>query len=183
MKTLDIPKEHFIGSYFINEKVCDDMINFFWSNKHYHAQTKMNHSVKKCVEMGINPNVNVFEPNNSYLKEIKKCVTEYMKEYNLNNKMHINEPYNIQHYNKGDGFYSWHCERTTKKFADRYLVFMTYLNDVEDGGTEFFNQNIEIKARKGLTLIWPTDFTHTHRGVISKTKEKIIITGWFHLDD
>jgi len=183
MKTLDIPKEHFIGSYFINEKVCDDMINFFWSNKHYHAQTKMDHSVKKCVEMGINPNVNVFEPSNSYLKEIKKCVTEYMKEYDIKAKIHINEPYNIQHYNKGNGFYSWHCERSTKIFADRYLVFMTYLNDVDDGGTEFKFQNIEIKARKGLTLIWPTDWTHTHRGVISKTKEKTIITGWFHLND
>ena len=33
-------------------------------------------------------------------------------------------------------------------------------------------------AKKGKTLIWPTDFTHTHRGVISLSKEKYIITGW-----
>jgi len=26
--------------------------------------------------------------------------------------------------------------------------------------------------------MWPSDFTHTHRGIISKTKEKYILTGW-----
>ena len=56
---------------------------------------------------------------------------------------------------------------------------MTYLNDVDDGGTEFMHQNIITPAVKGLTLIWPADWTHAHRGVISKTKEKYIITGWF----
>ena len=58
---------------------------------------------------------------------------------------------------------------------------MTYLNDVEDGGTEFYYQKLKTKAKKGLTLIWPTDFTHTHRGIVSKTKEKYIVTGWFTL--
>ena len=38
---------------------------------------------------------------------------------------------------------------------------------------------LKIKANKGLTLLWPTDFTHTHRGIISQ-HEKYIITGWFH---
>jgi len=57
---------------------------------------------------------------------------------------------------------------------------MTYLNDVDEGGTEFKNQKIKLPARKGLTTIWPTDWTHTHRGVISKTQDKYIITGWFN---
>ena len=58
---------------------------------------------------------------------------------------------------------------------------MTYLNDVPDGGgTEFaYYPELKVNAKKGLTLLWPTDFTHTHRGVISQ-HEKYIITGWFH---
>jgi hypothetical protein len=55
---------------------------------------------------------------------------------------------------------------------------MTYLNDVDDGGTEFYYQKTIIKAEKGLTLIWPADWTYTHKGQISNTKEKTIITGW-----
>ena len=56
---------------------------------------------------------------------------------------------------------------------------MTYLNDVEDGGTEFKYQNLTTPAKKGLTLIWPVYWTHTHRGQISNTKTKYITTGWF----
>jgi hypothetical protein len=42
---------------------------------------------------------------------------------------------------------------------------MTYLNDVTDGGeTGFFYQDVKIKPQKGLTLIWPAIWTHTHKG-------------------
>jgi hypothetical protein len=79
----------------------------------------------------------------------------------------------------GEGFYEWHCERGGYPASHRVLVYMTYLNDVENGGTEFKFQKIKIDAKKGLTLIWPSDFTHTHRGIISNEEEKYIITGWF----
>ena len=56
---------------------------------------------------------------------------------------------------------------------------MTYLNDIKnDGGTEFFYQKTKFNAKKGLTLIWPAEWTHTHRGIISEEYEKYIITGW-----
>jgi hypothetical protein len=58
---------------------------------------------------------------------------------------------------------------------------MTYLNTVTDqGGTEFLHQNLTVNAEQGKTLIWPADWTYTHRGVISPTQEKYIITGWFN---
>ena len=57
---------------------------------------------------------------------------------------------------------------------------MTFLNDINDGGeTEWFYQKIKVKPEKGLTLIWPTDWTYTHRGLVSKTETKYIITGWY----
>ena len=61
---------------------------------------------------------------------------------------------------------------------------MTYLNDVEDGGeTQWLYQGRQFKPKKGLTAIWPTDFTHTHRGVVSPTQRKTIATGWFSFLD
>jgi hypothetical protein len=58
---------------------------------------------------------------------------------------------------------------------------MTYLNDINDGGeTEFLYQNIKIKPKKGLTLIFPADWTFTHRGIASSTEEKFIVTGWYN---
>ncbi len=60
---------------------------------------------------------------------------------------------------------------------------MTFLNDVDDGGTEFKYQNLTIPAKKGLTLIWPAPWTHTHRGQVSNTKTKYIITGWYNFNE
>lgn len=63
----------------------------------------------------------------------------------------------------------------------RMLVWMTYLNDVTDGGgTKFIYQDETVQARKGRTLIWPSDFTHTHVGVVSPAQDKYIITGWLN---
>ena len=60
---------------------------------------------------------------------------------------------------------------------------MTYLNDVPDGGTKFPSQSFIAPAEKGLTLIWPAEWTHAHVGQISPTNEKYIITGWYSFYD
>ena len=61
----------------------------------------------------------------------------------------------------------------------RLFAFMTHLNDVDQGGSTYFSHyDLEIKPSKGLTLIWPAEWTHAHRGNILKTGSKYIITGW-----
>ena len=56
--------------------------------------------------------------------------------------------------------------------------------DVDDGGeTEFHWQQLKVKPVKGKTVIWPTDFTHLHRGIVSPTEDKYIATGWFNFLD
>ena len=76
----------------------------------------------------------------------------------------------------------WHCEKSGDEGnINRHLVFMTYLNDVTDGGeTEWYYQKEKIKPEKGLTVIWPAEWMFTHRGVISKTQTKYITTGWYN---
>ena len=78
------------------------------------------------------------------------------------------------------GFKKWHYEKGDAFNFSRNLVFMTYLNDIENGGTHFKYQNLTSPAKKGLTLIWPPDWTHTHKGQIVD-KEKFIATGWYRL--
>ena len=86
---------------------------------------------------------------------------------------------NIQRYYPGEGYFEYHCERNTKD-SKRVLVFMTYLNDINDEGeTEFYYQKLKVKPEQGLTLFWPPEWTHLHRGITSKTETKYIITGWF----
>ena len=117
-----------------------------------------------------------------WLHTIKDYFKEYPESDTMQQAFDIHESYNLQWYAKGGGFKSWHHENAGNLLhIHRHLVFMTYLNDVTEGGeTEFYHQNVKVKPERGLTLIWPGDWTHTHRGLRSKTQDKYIITGWFH---
>jgi len=96
-------------------------------------------------------------------------------------KFRVTESPAIQHYRPGGGFKMPHFERGGYATATRMLVWMTYLNDVTDGGgTHFVYQKHTFEAKKGRTLIWPSDFTHTHAGVVSPNQHKYIITGWMN---
>lgn len=89
-------------------------------------------------------------------------------------------PPRIQRYNPGQFFNTAHCENDgTADTLYRHMAYMTYLNDIEiGGGTEFINQKITTSAEAGLTLIWPAQWTHYHRGIVAPNEVKYIITGW-----
>lgn len=91
---------------------------------------------------------------------------------------------NLQEYEAGKGGYPyWHSE-VYPQLPDndplhRILLFMYYLNDVEEGGeTEFYYQEKKVKPQKGTMVIAPAYFTHTHRGNVPISNDKYILTSW-----
>ena len=186
MIKLDTPLESFVGGWYIDEKICDDLIQLFKDNKEHHKEGviggpyNVNKELKHSTDLGLHPDYKE-DRFVAYTNALKKCVQLYQKEYPEVKKFNafgMTEGANIQHYPPGGGYFAEHCERTSK-MEKRCLVWMTYLNDVPNAGTNFKYQKLTTPAKKGLTLIWPTDFTHTHSGQISETHEKYIITGWF----
>ncbi|WP_434940563.1 2OG-Fe(II) oxygenase [Shewanella sp. HL-SH8] len=91
---------------------------------------------------------------------------------------------NIQHYQQGKGGYPhWHSEQFPQEGHNealhRVVLYMFYLNDVEEGGeTEFYYQQQKIKPQKGTMVIAPASFTHSHRGNIPLSSDKFIATSW-----
>jgi hypothetical protein len=190
-KEYKISKDYFIKGWYIPKKICDDLIKYFNNNYTKTVQGIVGRTVQGIVSPGINKNIKdstdlCLGPNNTdcnvlnYRKALQKLLDNYIKKFpELNKANHFNvENLNIQKYPKKGGFKIWHYERMNKKSSYRTLVFMTYLNTIKDGGTCFKYQNLITPAEKGLTLIWPPDFTHTHKGQITN-EEKMIITGWF----
>ena len=95
------------------------------------------------------------------------------------NPFDIHHSFNMQRYNPGEGYTEYHCERAGYG-SRRMLVWMLYLNDVNDRGwTEFYYQQHYEAAEEGKLVIWPSDFTHTHRGIVSNTETKYVLTGWY----
>ena len=174
--------------YIENLSVCDDLIDFHKKSPNKTPGTQIGpdgkpslNNDKISTDVALIPN----ELGERYVKELQNIVDMYVNIYSYSasrSRWSICEGVTIQHYNPTEGFLSYHCERSSNNVPEtyRHLVFMTYLNDVDDDGeTEFFYQNIKVKPKKGKTLIWPADWTHTHRGITSPTQEKYIITGWF----
>ena len=87
--------------------------------------------------------------------------------------------FNLQKYSPGGHFSAVHTERGSSSTMHRVLAFMTYLNDVEEGGeTSFHYYDINVQPKKGKTIIWPAEWTHAHSGGIVKQGCKYIVTGW-----
>ena len=177
-----------MGWYTDENKLCDKIIEYHKNNPEK-QEAGCVRQVERVFNKEIKDSIDVVfdEPSlvSEYSNLLQKCCDEYIKKYPWCNnyaKWQIKDFVNIQHYLPNGGFKIWHTERTniSPTCCHRHLVFMTYLNDVtHKGETEFFHQKIKIKPEKGLTLIWPTDWTFTHRGIPSPTEEKYIVTGWF----
>ena len=122
----------------------------------------------------------------TYRKNLRLVIGEYYKKYEWSNKfgaIDFKEYTNIQHYPPNGGFFKHHTERGGwgAPAIERVLVFMTYLNTVDVGGeTEFFYQDVKVKPEKGLTIIWPAEWTHVHRGLPAPNEHKYVVTGWLH---
>ena len=191
-KEYKLPINSFIGGWFIDSLICKKLIEFFNNNKKLAHKGRAyacdkeagdETSVKDSLDLSIPPEA-FYYPFDLYSAELQKVLNLYEERYpevKNGRPFKLVEPINLQHYNKKQGFKLLHNEDMPTRH--RNLVFMTYLNDVEDGGTEFLYQKIKTKALTGLTLIWPSPWTHTHKGIISKTKEKYIVTGWYSYTD
>ena len=188
-KEYEIDKSTFIGGWHTDHEIIDNMWDYFFENKEYatpgkvyrDGDTRISKEDKDSLDLTFAPD-SKYKPVSIYLDMLNQVLQNYIKKGpKVNNyaRFGVNSYPNIQYYVPGGGYKPWHWERGFPAVADRVLVFTTYLNDVEDGGTEFLYQDLILPAKKGLTVIFPTDFTHTHRGVISQ-KEKMIITGWFN---
>ena len=168
---------NFIEEYKISTKLCNDIISYYKNSKEYKEKRQdilnsfnvyfFNSSKEKCIV--------------SFFNELNKCAKQYVDKYNLNSSIKTSFSTNIQHYKANTGYVNLHYERSGE-YPKRQLVYMLYLNTINDGGgTEFPYQKITFNAIKGNLIIWPADFTHPHKGIISKTKEKYIVTGWFEI--
>jgi hypothetical protein len=167
------------------------LIAFFESHSDNQSQGKisggLNTESKNSTDLTIRPR-ELQQPDHlpvrDYLDALFACYSDYLEQWpflkGVMPSMEVSS-FNIQRYQPGGHFLKLHSERTTLGTSHRVLAWMTYLNDVDDGGsTEFVHQGIEMQPSKGKTLIWPAEWTHAHRANVLNSGSKYIITGWIH---
>ena len=194
MKKINIKSQqvHFIGCWNLeNNKLCNEIINLFENNKNLQIQGISDKGIdpktKKTTDITITPNdlkKPKFEILKKYIGELHKCFLDYQNQWPFLKSMlkTVYVPsFNIQKYFQGDHFAALHTERSSLPTLHRLLAWMTYLNDVDDGGqTNFSHYGIKINPETSKTLIWPAEWTHAHTGEVLKSGTKYIVTGWIH---
>jgi len=190
----------FIGIYdnAISSDNCKEIIKWF--------ETESTHSLRRGVVMfkdgtgridtkvksdwEVDPYKTIFS-NNSFVDIIiRDALCKYTPVYresypsvDVIDPWNVCDIYNIQKYDPGDGYHAEHCENCNDATTSRVMAWMVYLNTVTDEGGTYFNAyDKTLEAKEGRLVIWPAYFTHTHKGVVSKTQTKYIATGWFTLD-
>lgn len=184
----------------VPKHICDGVIEFFEQNKEHHVpgftytgheeeQSKIstvNKDHKDSMDISIDMNLSYGDADvylQLMISILSDCMEEYKEKYFFLNDIYVwtIEPvYNIQRYEPGQGYKAWHCENNGPgKGSERIMAWMIYLNDVPDGGTEFNYELPNLDAKTGTVAIWPAYWTHFHRGIVSHTKTKYIVTGWF----
>lgn len=175
-------KKIFIAGWYNNTKLCEELIQYHKVNPD-RAPGRINNVVNPEKKDSIDCILEDQSLLYDYSAYLQQAVEKYIDLYPWSNAFAswaIVEPINIQYYQPGAGYHAWHTERSNTDYPSvlRHLVFMTYLNTVGGGETEWLHQDIKIKPEQALTVIWPVDWCFTHRGLPS-SEDKYIITGWF----
>ncbi len=182
---------NFIGAWLIDKAICDDLIEYYEHNPG--QQIKANSSVgldqdiKDRNDISIFPKDIALEKNQIfkiYFQSLFECYKDYNHQWpflaSIVDQLDIGS-FNIGKYKAGQHFQKVHCERSGLDSLHRLFAFMTYLNDVENGGYTYFNHyDLNIKPKKGLTIIWPAEWTHAHQGKVLESGVKYITTGWLN---
>lgn len=187
--------DNFIGEYsnILNLHECSEFIQYFEN------MSKLNYSFRRDPQQeGLVTDETVFITDfkeftldhtqkivQTFLQRFwSDCYTPYADRYSIlktatgkHGILHLR----FQKTKPTEGYHAWHYETDNLTHSPRFLTFMMYLNDIEEGGeTEFLYLQKRIKPEAGKVLIWPSGFQHSHRGNPPFKNNKYIITGWIN---
>ena len=182
--------EQFIGIFpnAISDDLCSDFLEW------YNEMTEHDITMSSMEEAGVPGSIRKDEvivipkqlPQNCFpvnltqalWQNISECYNIYYDEYNID-RLLTSYSFKAHRVLPTGGYHIWHPEMQSIHEKGRCLVFMLYLNDVEEGGeTEFLYQHKRIQPKRDRFVLWPAYFTHTHRGNPPLSGEKLILTGW-----
>ena len=115
-----------------------------------------------------------------FVEQIRHHLAEYNKRLGLTIDVPMRprmESVRIKRYRAGsDERFEPHFDSIDTS-ANRYLVFLWYLNDVADGGeTQFCDLGLQVEARAGRLLVFPPYWMFQHAGMPPRSNDKYIVS-------
>ena len=175
----------------IPANICKQIIERFERFKNYHEQGIMGNGLDTNVKDSYDIHISQWLEFTDICNGFSNCIQKELPNYHASCKkitrksfttgkdipLTINMPeyYNLSHQiqktQPGKG-YTWHSD----SYSGRILTYIFYLNNVDEGWTEFW-QGDKVAPKQGRLLIFPSDSTYYHQGFPPK-QDKYISIGW-----
>ena len=177
---------------------CKRIIDKFEKNSNQHHQGRtvggVKLDVKNSKDLQISSEANWKREDKLFFKIVNTAITKYIDhlnskhclqnfttgsdfKYGFSSSRVTDTGYQLQKTEPGKG-YIWHSDYEHDDHKARVLTYIVYLNDVEEGWTQFYNGN-QISPRAGRLAIFPATWTYVHQGH-PPLQTKYLMTGWIH---
>lgn len=165
--------------------VCREMIRRFEASPDQQYQGRIgqqaakDQSIKKTTDLAISGQPDWKDIDGILHRSLGIAIREFREKFPFFKGPFKDIGYNMQRYQAGE-YYHWHIDGGSHEFADRQLVALWYLNDVEGPGgeTEFLFQDVKVTPREGKLVMFPPFWTHEHRAATLDEGMKYIATTW-----
>lgn len=165
--------------------ICKEMIRRFEDDKQaqYRGRIgqdfKEDHNIKMSTDLTISAHEHWQDISQELFRSLGLSLKEFSAAFPFFKGRFKDVGYNMQRTDEGE-YYNWHIDGGSHDFADRQLVALWYLNDVEGpgGATEFMYQNTSIQPKEGSLVLFPPFWTHEHRNSQLQKGVKYVATTW-----
>ena len=165
--------------------VCAEMIARFerFADEQYPGRigqgVEHDASIKRSTDLVLSGKDHWRDLDRELFRSLNRALAEFKQSWPFFDGPFKDMGYAIQRTDPGE-YYHWHIDGGSHEFAQRQLVAIWYLNDLdgEGGATEFANQEVSIQPETGKLLLFPPFWTHLHRGATLHAGLKYIATTW-----
>lgn len=180
---------YYIKHNALSEEFCEQCIKKFKKDPNK-IQGRTGGGVLPEIKQSRDINISEYdhwkEEDQVFFDSLNEAIAEYRKLHVskllwLNTDKYQDYGYQIQETLPG-GFYKWHHDFFSKGSESRFLTYIWYLNDVNEGGHTEFIDGTKIKPETGKLILFPAAWPFYHQGTPPVKEKKYICTGWIYIE-
>jgi hypothetical protein len=163
---------------FLTEEQCDFFINILENNEKKKYEYPLNYL--RCDLNNLHKEKFIENYKCDIYGNIVSLYVKTFPEVNLTVDKWKMSNFMLKKFLPGEFFEVWHSEHNSKN--QRIACVLIYLSD-HSCGTEFYTKEV-IMSKKGRLLVFPTYWTHTHRGQpCPQNKDRYIMSAYFNVEE
>lgn len=169
----------------LDSSTCNSLIEVFESNVDKHERIE-NSNKPNFTQFNLTENSKITKKTEQIHNLLLSKIFQYKKKYyefvdpRCFPLEHAFEQFRIKRYlNDGNDMFDTHVDVTDHESSRRFLSFLLYLNDVDDGGETIF-EGMVIKPKVGSMVVFPPLWMFPHIGTSPVSNTKYIISTYLH---